>query len=77
MGKTQPYIEALSEVIQHFGGCTKLATALGIKHPAISQWVKKGRIPPLRCYQIENCSKGKFTFDQLCFLNEQAKINSK
>lgn len=36
--------------IKHFGGTTKLANALGIKHSAVSQW--GDYVPPLRAFQI-------------------------
>ena len=36
--------------LEHFGGTTKLAIALGIKHSAVSQWGEY--VPLLRAYQI-------------------------
>ena len=53
-------IQLLHVVIRHYGNATELAKALDVEHPAISQWLKKGRIPELRCYQIEIVSHGKF-----------------
>ena len=39
-----------SKAIEHFGGTSKLAIALGIKHSAVSQWGEY--VPLLRAYQI-------------------------
>lgn len=45
-------------VIQHFGGVSKLAQALGISRKAIYQW---GEEPPEgRQYQIQLMTSGKF-----------------
>jgi len=47
-----PYMKILkSEAIASFGGVVKLAEALGIRHPAVSQWGEY--VPPLRGYQIQ------------------------
>lgn len=40
-----------SEVINYFGGVCKTATALGIKHPSVSEWPEI--IPEVRAYQVE------------------------
>ncbi|WP_051311608.1 Cro/CI family transcriptional regulator [Zooshikella ganghwensis] len=45
------------DVIKYFGSASKLASALGIKPAAISQW--KEYIPPLRAYQLEHLTNGK------------------
>lgn len=47
-------------VIEHFGGHTRLAHALGVSTQAVSQWVASGRIPPARAIDIERLTDGKF-----------------
>ncbi|RWT33900.1 Cro/CI family transcriptional regulator [Aeromonas caviae] len=49
------------DVIAHFGGITPLATALGVKTQAISQWGEN--IPKLRAYQIEVVTGGALKAD--------------
>ncbi len=45
------------DVLNHFGGTTKTAKALGISHVSVCQW--KEDIPLLRAYQIEEMTNGK------------------
>ncbi len=33
-------------------GVVKLATELKVQHPAVSQWLRKGVVPPLRCQAV-------------------------
>lgn len=49
----------IDEIVEFFGGQTKLALLLGIDKAAISNWRKEG-IPPLRAIEIEKLSDGKF-----------------
>ena len=53
----------IDAVIAYFGSKNKLATALGISAPAISQW--KERIPHGRAYQIEVLTNGRFKAETL------------
>ena len=53
----------LDKVIRHFGGTPEICSALDVTKGAISQWRKDG-IPPLRQYQIETLTKGKFKADR-------------
>ncbi|UXE39597.1 Cro/CI family transcriptional regulator [Raoultella ornithinolytica] len=51
-----------SEVVDFFGGVCKTASALGIKHPSVSEWPEI--IPEGRAYQIEKITNGRLKFDQ-------------
>ncbi len=50
----------INEIIKHFGSQRNLAEKLGVRDPAISQWIKKGKIPPQRAVDIERLTDGKF-----------------
>lgn len=46
--------------------CARLAAALGVSSPAITEWRKgAGRVPPKRCVQIEQLTGGAVTRAQL------------
>jgi hypothetical protein len=49
----------IEKVVEHFGGTLETCEALDVTKGAISQWRKDG-IPPLRQFQIETLTKGKF-----------------
>ncbi|WP_038153445.1 Cro/CI family transcriptional regulator [Trabulsiella guamensis] len=49
-----------SDVISFFGGVSKVADALGIKHPSVSEW--REVIPECRAYQLEKITSGKLKF---------------
>jgi len=40
------------QVIDHYGSQSAAARALGIKQPAIAQWLIDGKVPPVRQYQV-------------------------
>ncbi|CTW80790.1 Cro/Cl family transcriptional regulator [Escherichia coli] len=50
-----------SDVINYFGGVCKIAEALGIKHPSVSEWPEI--IPEGRAYQLEKITNGKLKVD--------------
>ena len=50
-----------SEVIEHFGGVSKTAGALGISHPAVCRWGEV--IPEKQAFVIERITKGKLKYD--------------
>ncbi len=54
MAKKTPY----QQVVEHFNGAKPLADALGISRTAVYLW--NGKIPPLRAYEIEVITSGKF-----------------
>lgn len=50
------------DAVEHFGGVTKLAEALGLSKGAVSQWGET--IPLLRAYQIEKLTGGKLRVEE-------------
>lgn len=50
-----------SEVIKHFGGVSKTASALGISHPAVCRW--SDVIPEKQAFVIERITKGELKYD--------------
>lgn len=46
-----------------FKSKAKIALALGITAPAVSEWFAKGRIPIVRQYQLELASEGQLRAD--------------
>ena len=48
----------LEQAEQHFGNRRKLAEALGITTQAVSQWVRRGRIPEGIAYKLESITNG-------------------
>ena len=56
----------LQKAIDHFsvngrGGQVRLAKALGVEPMAISQWKRRGTMPPERCVEIEVATGGAVT----------------
>ena len=47
------------------GSQDRLAAALKIKSPSISEWRKRGQVPPNRCVAIEELTGGAVTCHQL------------
>jgi DNA-binding transcriptional regulator YdaS (Cro superfamily) len=39
--------------INLFGSPSALAKALGVTAGAVSQWIAKGNVPPMRVYQLQ------------------------
>jgi hypothetical protein len=39
-------------IIQHFGGLTETAKALGVTAQAVHGWRKRGKVPALRVYEL-------------------------
>lgn len=52
------------QVVEHFGGVTAAATALGIKPPSVSGWIEKGEVPIDRQCQIEVITGGRLVADR-------------
>lgn len=48
----------LAQAEAHFGNRRKLAEALGITTQAVSQWVRRGRIPEGIAYKLESITNG-------------------
>jgi len=53
-------VKRLEPVIQHFGGQSKLAAALGISQVAVHFWVREDALPAKRAIQVERITNGKF-----------------
>ncbi|MDU1950931.1 MAG: Cro/CI family transcriptional regulator [Atlantibacter hermannii] len=49
------------DVVEHFGGISKTASALGISHPAVCRWGEI--IPEKQAFVIERITKGKLKYD--------------
>lgn len=49
------------EVVKHFGGISKTASALNISHPAVCRWGDV--IPEKQAFVIERITKGKLKYD--------------
>lgn len=47
-------------VITQLGGVAATARLLGVSQPAVSQWLRDGRLPPARAVQIEAITGGLF-----------------
>jgi hypothetical protein len=50
-----------TDVVNHFGGISKTATALGISHPAVCRWGDV--IPEKQAFVIERITKGVLKYD--------------
>ncbi|MBF8642295.1 MULTISPECIES: Cro/CI family transcriptional regulator [Pseudomonas] len=50
-----------TQAINHFGGISRLAKALGITYEAVRQWPEQ--IPELRQFQIERLTEGALMID--------------
>ena len=47
------------QLVKHFGGVNNAARALDIRPPSVSEWLRNGKIPKLRLYQIYQIINGK------------------
>ncbi|MGH7605439.1 MAG: Cro/CI family transcriptional regulator [Gemmatimonadaceae bacterium] len=50
-------------LIDHFGGVTATARALGVKPPSVSEWSAAGKVPLGRQFQAQVLTKGKLRAD--------------
>jgi DNA-binding transcriptional regulator YdaS (Cro superfamily) len=54
--------DAVKKAAATVGGVTKLAAALSVQPPTVSQWITGTRgVPPRQCYAIEKASSGAVT----------------
>lgn len=55
-------MNALDQAITHLGGVGKLATALGVAQPVVSNWRARGTKPDAaHCVAIERATEGAVT----------------
>ena len=54
----------VDQLVQHYGTMSRAAQAVGLKHPALCAWRKKGEIPEPRQYQYEVLTGGSLKADR-------------
>ena len=59
MLKWRKFMDA-KKVVKHFGGVQQTADAMVVSYPAVQQWVRSGFIPPVREWQVQVLTDGKF-----------------
>lgn len=55
----------IETIIKQLGGLTTVARYCGVKPPSVHDWIKRGRIPPDRCEQIERATGGAMCCEEL------------
>lgn len=59
-------MEAIERAIKHFGSQAALASALGVKQPTVSEWLRGERpVPAERCPEIERATGGAVRCEDL------------
>jgi phage antirepressor YoqD-like protein len=54
----------IDQVLKHFGGVSETAKAFGIEYQAVHQWVRKGKVPEGRQWQLQSMTNGLLTVEQ-------------
>ena len=54
-------MNTISTVISAIGTQQYVADQCGVRQSAVSQWIKRGSIPPEYCATIERLSAGRYT----------------
>ena len=52
------------QLLKHFGTQVKIAHALGVSQPCVSNWAKRGRIPALQQMKAFMLTDGKLKLDK-------------
>lgn len=55
------YISPIDRAVAQLGSQQKLADALGIRSPSISEWRTRNRVPAERCVAVEEATGGAVT----------------
>lgn len=50
----------IKQIVFDLGGVAVTSRLLGVSQPAVSQWLREGRVPPARAVQIEALTGGRF-----------------
>jgi DNA-binding transcriptional regulator YdaS (Cro superfamily) len=53
--------DPLSDAIAAAGGVSKLASLIGVRQNAVSNWRTRGQVPAEHCLSIEQAVEGKVT----------------
>jgi DNA-binding transcriptional regulator YdaS (Cro superfamily) len=56
--------------VEHFGGVVKLAKALHIKPPSVSEWGVI--IPEQKALRLEKITKGQLVYNEIFYRNDNA-----
>lgn len=59
-------------VLTHFGGTVRTATALGISHSAVCQWLDI--VPEKQALRIEKLTSGKLKYEPSLYI-QNSKVN--
>lgn len=49
----------VAELIKALGGTAEVATQIGVRPSAVSQWIEKGAIPPRRVFAVWRLAREK------------------
>ena len=58
-------IDALESAIDMFGSVSALALAIGVTTSAITNWIRRGKVPSHQCAKIEVATKCSVTRQRL------------
>jgi DNA-binding transcriptional regulator YdaS (Cro superfamily) len=50
----------IRQIVDQLGGVAVTSRLLGVSQPAVSQWLRDGRVPPARAVQIEALTGGRY-----------------
>lgn len=62
-------------VIRHFRTQEKVAKALGISQPSVSNWVSRGAVPALQQLRLEKLTRGKLKAELSVFKSSRVVVS--